>query len=379
MRGDNKVTAFAVGCGDTLLIEAHFKTILIDIHYREEGCQDKDNDEVPDIAPDLRDACPDHHLHIFVLTHPDKDHVRGADKLFHMGRPEDWVERPANGSYPKILMDEIWCSPYATNPHYVTDEAKPLLDEIKRRKALQGTVEGMKDGNRLVVMDTSTHTTGAVEAGLEWRLLAPTPAEWNIPKAPEGEPPTSSNPTSLVIQWTITIGSFKNQFLSGGDTTVDVLERLEREVHRKNPDHLAWHMMAAFHHCSRRSIGRVANSGQVDEEFEQSDTALKAIGEQRGDGFVISSSRRIVRGGNTPPSFHAKNRYLKILARGGEVTDNERKRFLCTGGENEGDKPAHVVFNLTIAGPTRAQKQKSPGRGAAIAPAAGLGGGYGRR
>ena len=67
----------------------------------------------------------------------------------------------------------------------------------------KGTAAGERDGNRLRVMDTSRFTNGAIATDFEWRLLAPTPAEWDIPKTAEGCPPASSNPTSLVIQWTI--------------------------------------------------------------------------------------------------------------------------------------------------------------------------------
>lgn len=81
----------------------------------------------------------------------------------------------------------------------------------------------------------------------------------------EGCPPTSSNPTSLVIQWTIKRSWGTNRFLLCGDTSVEVLERLEEEVYRKNPNHLAWHVLLAPPHCSRRSIGRVLNGGCVDE------------------------------------------------------------------------------------------------------------------
>lgn len=295
MRGENKLTVFASGNGDTIMIEAHSQTILTDIHYRRDQAEDPENDRVPDFAPDLRAACPDDHLHLFVLTHPDKDHLGGWSELFHSGKPESWVADPEDGE-PKIIVDEIWCTPYAVNPHYVTDPARPLIDEIKRRNKLRGTMEGQKKGNRLVVMDTSNHSNGSIVTGLEWRLLAPTPNEWDIPKAADDETPTSSNPTSIVMQWTVTVNGGKNLIFLGGDASVEVIERIDREVRKKNPDHVAWHILVALHHCSRRSIGRVWNDGHTDEEFEESDAALEALGEQRGEGFVVSSSKRVIRG-----------------------------------------------------------------------------------
>ena len=368
MRGDWKCTFFACGCGDSVLIEAHRKVVLTDIHYRAGRAQDEEDDEALDFAGDIRRACGDNHLDVFVSTHPDKDHVLGFTELFHCGSPDDWVRDPEDGE-PKVIVDEIWCSPYGANPHYTTDQSQPLLDEIRRRKALQGTAEGNRAGNRLQIMDTTSHTTGAIADGFEWRLLAPTPSEWDIPKAEEGCPPTSSNPTSLVIQWTVRRSWGTNRILLCGDTSVEVLERLDREVHRKDPDRLSWHVLLAPHHCSRRSIGRVLNGGCADEEFDESAGALTALGEQLGNGYVVSSSRRVVRNGNTPPSWHAKQRYLRILARAGAVDDAVRARFRCTGGDADAGKPAHIVFNLSAAGPSLA---------ATAAPATvGLGGGGG--
>lgn len=366
MRGDWKVSYFSCGCGDSVLMEAHRKVVLTDIHYRAARAQDDDDDEAPDFAEQIRKACDDHHLDVFVSTHPDKDHTGGFCELFHCGSPDTWDADPEDGE-PKIIVDEIWCSPYGANPHYTTDHSEALVNEIRRRERLIGTAAGDRAGNRLQIMDTTSHSTGSIVDGFEWRLLAPTPAEWDIPEAEEGCPPTSSNPTSLVIQWSIKRSWGVNQFLLCGDTSVEVLERLQRQVHANNPDHLAWHVLLAPHHCSRRSIGRVLNGGCTDEEFLVSEEAMTALGEQRGDGYVVASSRRVVRGGSTPPSWHAKQQYLKILARGEAIDDTVRARFRCTGGNANSDKPAHVIFNLSACGPTLA---------AATMPATvGLGGG----
>lgn len=375
MRGDNRLTIFSSGNGDTILIEARQRTILTDINYRKNDAEDVDNDDVPDFAPDIRAACGKH-LDLFVLTHPDEDHLRGIDEIFHLGPPEKRIENPKEGE-PKILIDEIWCSSYSANPHYETEESGPLLEEIARRKKLMNTPSGNQDGNRLRILSASKDKSGTFTQGIDWNLHAPTDAEADIPEAEPNQPPNSSNGSSLVIRWKINVGGFNNLVFLGGDTEVEVLERLGTKIQPKDPESLAWHVLVAIHHCSRRSIGRVTNEGK-DEEYEHSKDAETALSEQRDDGFVVASSRRVVRGGDSPPSYHAKNRYLKILARQGEVTAAVRRRFLCTGGDADDDTPDHVVFDLTANGPSRVVKAKKAASVVGTATAAsGRGGGYG--
>lgn len=369
-----KVSFFASGNGDSVLLEAGGTTIMTDIHYCQ-GNADPNNDEKPDFAPKIREACTGNKLDLFVLTHPDKDHVRGAGDIFHLGKPEDWDDDPDEGD-PLLLMKEIWCSPYAANGAYETEESKPLLQEIKRRKALMGTEEGKKDGNRFVIRSVDDPVVSGTIGNAQWRVLAPTKAEADIPKPKEDEQPESCNRTSLGIQWTVNVLGMANKILLLGDATVEVMERIHDKILSKDPSALDWHILLALHHCSRRSIGRVSVLGK-DEEFEESEKALAALGRQQGNGFVVSSSRKFGRAA-TPPSTHARNRYYKILARKDDlknVTEEDRKRFLVTGGCSK-NSPEHVVFDLTGRGPSLRAETKAVAA-PAVASSVGRGGGYG--
>jgi hypothetical protein len=369
-----KISFFASGNGDSVLLEAGGTTIMTDIHYCA-GNADPDDDSKPDFAQQIRDACSNDKLDLFVLTHPDKDHVRGAGDIFHLDDPAKRDPDPDVG-HPLILIKEIWCSPYAANGAYETEESKPLLKEIRRRKKLIGTSEASKEGNRLVIRSVDDAVVSGWMGNAQWRILAPTKAEADIPKAKEGEQQESCNRSSLAIQWKVTVNGGINRILMVGDATVEVLERIHDEILSSDPSALDWNILLAPHHCSRRSIGRVTTEGK-DEEFEESGKALDALRRQQGDGFVVSSSRRFGRD-KSPPSTHARNRYYKVLARTNymsEVKQADRDRFLVTGGDAN-TKPAHVVYDLTARGPSLRKESKVPAAPALVS-AVGSGGGYG--
>ncbi|HYC06191.1 MAG TPA: hypothetical protein VED40_23080 [Azospirillaceae bacterium] len=369
-----KISFFASGNGDSVLLEAAGTTIMTDIHYCQ-GHADEDDDSKPDFADTIRKACADDKLDVFVLTHPDKDHVRGAGEIFHLDTPGEWDDDPDDGD-PKILIKEIWCSNYAVEQAYETAEAKPLLDEIKRRKELQGTGVEKEDGNRLKILSVDGAEVSGTVGNASWRLLAPTDDEADVPPPAEGQPRESCNRTSLGIQWTVNVYGKNNKILLLGDATVEVLERVKEQFAEAEPSALEWNILLAPHHCSRRSIGRVTNPGK-DEEFEESEDALKALSSQLGDGYIVSSSRRFGRE-KSPPSSCAKNRYLKILARTDNlklVNDSDRARFLVTGGDTK-NAPEHVVFELTARGPSLKKQGKSTSSPALVS-AVGGGGSYG--
>lgn len=373
----HKVSFFACGNGDSVLIETAGTTILTDLHLTQ-GHADPENDEKPDFAPVIRAACKNDVLDLFVLTHPDKDHVGGIADLFHLGAPEDWDRDPDEGE-PKLLIAEIWCSPYAADAAYDTDQSKPILDEIRRRKRLAGTSEGRWDGNRLTIRCADDAQTSGHFGNASWKVLAPTNAEAHIPPPADDRERESCNKTSLGIRWSVDVYGRRNKILLLGDATVEVLERIHDEFlgdPAGDPEALEWDILLAPHHCSRRSLGRVDEKGK-DEEFQESEKALKALGCQVGRGYVVSSSRRFGRNGS-PPSTHARNRYYRILAGAqsmADVTQADRDRFLVTGGSTTA-KPDHIVFDLTLGGPSRRRETKAP-VAPAVVSSVGAGGGYG--
>jgi len=346
MAADDKVTVFATGNGDAIFLEARGKRILTDVNYCKVA-QESD-EEYPDIGDTIRQACLDDHLHLFVLTHPDEDHLRGFTELFHIGTPETHDPDPNEGPV-KIIIDEMWCSPYGAEPNYVTDVSKPIIQEIQRRRKLHGTAEGEKNGNRLRILDAMNTPSGEFATGIRWELLAPTPAEATIPEGDDNNRP-SSNPSSLVIRWAIGIDDRDNLVLLGGDSTVDVWERIRTDNHKSSPGRLSWNILIPPHHTSRYTLGRKDENDQ----FHYSDEAIDALSGQQGTGWIVSSSNKILNNDDDPPSWSAKQRYLKILANGGEVNDNLGNRFLCTGDHDNG-KPGNVVFYLTKRGPSQSR------------------------
>ena len=334
----SQITVLPVDNGDSIMIEHDGCVVITDLNYRKDA-QD-DNEDCYDIGEDIRDACFDAHdeyaCDVFVLTHPDKDHRGGFEDLFYVGDPSKW-----KSSKTELLVKELWVSEYMDDSSRSTDASNFLFDEVARRKKLSGGSDGDKDGNRIKILASDgedTEGTLGDKSNLEWLLLAPTKDEADI------ESEDSSNDSSLVIRWNAKVNGSDNLVLLGGDSGVDIWERLW-EDHKDDTTSITWQFLVAPHHCSRSSMARKdAESGK----YDYSDDALNALGEMDGSGFITSSSNKVVNAKPNPPSFEAKNKYLNILHKSN--SDGE-KRFFCTGSHKNG-KPAPVVFKFTSGGIT---------------------------
>ena len=315
--------------GDSILIHAGQKTVMTDLHYR------LSSDDNFDIKPEIESTCSSGSLNYFIVTHTDKDHVRGFDDIFHRGKPE-------NKSSNKLLVEEIVCSQYVLDLTNPSDEAKDLVNEIRRRNNLPESDKAIA-GNRLRIVKAGDSIS--VNSRLKGYILSPSKVELDAAD-PKGDKDRANNNTSIVIQWTYQDGenSKATKIVLGGDSEREVWERLYKAETAEN---LRWNLSTAHHHCSLTPFAKKDEN----DEYQDNEDAIKALDNSIGaNAFVVSSSRAVKRSKPNPPHYKAKNKWVKII--GNE--DN----FFCTATHNEG-KPSPVIFELTQKGIKKPVKKSS--------------------
>lgn len=330
----HQITFFPVGNGDTSLIEADI-TVLTDINYRV-AAQDDNQEDIFDIGEPIKKACntkDGYQLDVFVNTHPDKDHVSGFSDLFHTGSPSKWGRNS-----DKILAKEIWVTSYTANLANPTDQAKPFIDEVRRRKGLSGS-DANKDGNILkIISSEGAHSSGELNENLSWLALAPNIDEVEAAKDDDGE----RNNSSLVIRWAYN-GTKASKIMLAGDAEYQVWERLYEE---SSDEDLEWHILLSPHHCSRTPFSFKNENG----DYENSDSAWDALTHIQGKGFIVASSKPIKDDDDNPPHYEAKNRYIQLLNENGT---NGKTRFFNPETHSNKDKAEPVVFKLGDDGAKR--------------------------
>ena len=131
---------FPVDNGDMTLIRFESgRMLLIDCNIR--GAADDPDDDTPDVATYLRDRLDRDgedrpFVDAFLLSHPDEDHCRGLKKHFHLGSPDEWVEKDQ-----RIIIREMWSSPIVFRRKNKIDgalctDAEAWREEARRRVRL---------------------------------------------------------------------------------------------------------------------------------------------------------------------------------------------------------------------------------------------------
>ena len=305
---------FPVDNGDmTLITTASGKNILIDCNIRQKA--DNENDPTPDVANMLKGCLPQHNqtpfVDVFVLTHPDRDHLAGLAEHFHLGDPGK-----TDGS--KILIGEMWTSPLVFRRANQVDgadtpEAKAWRDEVKRR------TDCFTDniGNRVVMLgddsrvDTSKKHPGltAYSAGCTFNRIngtndhsvAVTVLAPQVRENEESEKIAATNDSSIVLQWTLTPGSNllnvyrKYKFLTTGDIKVGIANNLWNSQITTR-DQLQYDILLTPHHCSLGSLSEDqynpgnGRSGKG-EDCEIDPDALAALSQANEGAYIVCSTK----------------------------------------------------------------------------------------
>lgn len=333
------MTFFPVGNGDmTLLTTDSKKNLLFDCNMKK-SAEDESNSDF-DCNEYLHNTLEQDGNVSFVdamfLTHSDQDHCRGMVEYFNLCKPDDIDEE-------KIRIDELFVpARLLLDDEHKNDDADAIKDEANRRLDLFGTEEFDLDGNRLKIVgysdDLKDYNDIIVAAGenildvanisddgIEIFVLRPVKRDTDDQNA-------EVNDCTASFKLTFTINSEEYVAIIGGDITCDNW----KEVIEYNPD-LEFDILLAPHHCSWHSISTEdTKDGVADEEIED------FLEKSKEKAFIISSSKKIKRNDDNPPSYRAKNIYVKHL--------KEAERFICTAEYPDEDNPKPLVLKITSQG-----------------------------
>lgn len=354
---DTTITYFPVGNGDTTLIKlADGTTVIIDLNVTEDS-QDEDDDSRYDVHGHLikevrKDGSGRPHADVFLLTHPDQDHIRAFSTVFYSGDPGKYSEKDQRQD--RIIVDEVWFAPRLFwEGRDLSDDAKAFKKEVDRRIVVyrKGGAERNLPGNRVRIIgfsdnpelkgleaiitvpgNTTNVINGSAKDGFEFFVHGPFKKETDA----DGD---ERNDTSIVLQARFAVGGVKTAALAffGGDAGCTIWEDI---IARSKTEDLLWDLFLAPHHCSWTFFSELPS-----EEEEPSEKILALLKSKKRTGaVVISSSKPIKDDENNPPHYIAAETYRSTVG---------KDRFLCTGEHPSESKPIPIYFRMTQNGPQK--------------------------
>lgn len=363
-----KLTLYPVGNGDMALITLeNGQNILIDVNIR--ASADGEDEDVHDVAQDLKERLPRDdddrpYVDAFLISHPDVDHVSGLRNHFHLGPPDDY---PDDEGENRILIREMWSSPIvfrrASSQHKLRDDAKAWAKEARRRVALfrEKGLDGTGDGDRILILgkdrdgktddimdivklqdEIITAANRKQDGQFEARLLAPIYIDPDQEDADELIDLLSKNNSSVILRFSIRADGNGDacRFLSGGDASVAVWDRLWERHKGKNEEWFSYDVMETPHHCSWRTLS-YDSWKENGENAKVCENARNALSQTREGAHIVASCNPIKKEEPNPPHERAKREYVSITA---------SDRFTCTEEYwEEHSRP--VEFSITHAGP----------------------------
>lgn len=348
-----RIKYYPVDNGDMSLLTLSDGTkILIDVSITEDSLDDS-NDEKYNVKKDLldtelktKDAPP--FVDVFILSHPDQDHIRGFEKHFFQGDLSNYSKDDKKDK--KIQIYEIWYSPHVFECFNkdLSEDAVVFKKEVKRRMDLYKNNKDVanQDGNRIRIIGYSdsdklkelkdkisvpgtivNEFNGKVKDDFEFFVHAP------LKEDIEGE---ERNESSVVLQARFTVDGVEKASLAffGGDAGWGVWEKI---LKKSKEEDLQWDLFLAPHHCSWTFFND--NSDEGKKQIQKS--AEKILNYKTKNAKVISSCKEIKRNDDNPPSYKAMNEYIKVVG---------EKNFLCTATDSKTKPPEPIEFEIKSVG-----------------------------
>jgi len=335
------IVFWPVGTGDsnTICIDKD-TTLQVDLHHMVKSEDEEDPhyaivDELIKFLP-KKDKKP--YLSLFVLTHPDDDHIQGFEYMLK-----------------NVKIGEIWFTPkiFMEYDKDLCADAKKFKDEVDRRKKLAIEKSGdLESGNKLKIIGYDKILEEEEFEGFPDKLLLYPGKETNevdgksyeevniFIHAPfKDDMSGEKNETSVGMQIELYNGENIGSILLFGDLDYPILKKIfDLSLNRSNKEKLRWDILLAPHHCSK-SIMYYKDEGDEEEKFKKD--IMESFESNKGVlGYIVSSSEPIPssnKSGDNPPHAKAKNRYEEIVDNG---------KFLCTQEHPNENKTEPIVFSF---------------------------------
>jgi len=355
------LTHWPVGNGDSTTIVVRDNELVMQVDLKHMEKSDDDNEQTWPVIDHLvrtlpkKDGKP--YLAVFVLTHPDKDHIQGFKELNE-----------------KVLIGELWHTPRIFRDF--EKEAPLCEDALAFRKEARHRANVMKDKGAAVVSGDRVRVIGHDD------IMAEEPY-CSIPQSARTSPGTSvnildgvnvegtfnafihspfkedqdadRNDTSLTMQVHLVEGSMDLKVLLFGDIAYKTLRLIfDKTKDSDNEQFLEWDILLAPHHCSKAAM-------YVDDVVKE-DILDYLRNYKRTDPHIIASCHNTYDKPNRPPHSKARKRYEGVV----DKTDH----FIGTQEYPSKKETEPVVFELDASGiklrPTKTKREDGSKGGVAL-------------
>jgi beta-lactamase superfamily II metal-dependent hydrolase len=347
-----------VGTGDSTTVSVAEGVVMqVDLHHLI-ASEDEEDPRTPildRLVPLLPKRNGKPYLHLFVLTHPDRDHCRGfAELMDRVTIGELWFTPRVFREYKKDLCEDAIAFKKEADRRVKKTSWGGALPASGDRVRIFGydellAEEEFEDFPRELLTIPGHTVTGMDGVDYEGTFAAFVHAPFKDDC--DGE----RNDTSLALQVTLKAGSAEGQALLLGDLCYPTVKKIfEVSKENQNEAKLAWNVFLAPHHCSK-SVMYWQTDGKV---ILKQDVLDMIEGAAKDSAHIVASCDPIPgsnESGDNPPHVKAKKRYKEIVSDG---------HFICTQEHPNETNPEPVVFSLKETGleyvaPTVAQNDDS--------------------